>query len=136
MNKAILIGRLTKEPETRYTQTNNIQVTSFTLAVNRRFAKEGEQQADFINIVAWNKTAEFVSKYFKKGQQVAVVGRIQTRNYDDNNGVKHYVTEVIAEEVYFADSKKEGQVDASNLGNSTPVTNNDFEITSSDDLPF
>lgn len=136
MNKVILIGRLTREPETRYTQTNNIQVTSFTLAVNRRFAKEGEQQADFINIVAWNKTAEFVSKYFKKGQQVAVVGRIQTRNYDDNNGVKHYVTEVVAEEVYFADSKKEGQVDASNMESSTPVTNNDFEITSSDDLPF
>ena len=136
MNKAILIGRLTKEPETRYTQTNNIQVTSFTLAVNRRFAKEGEQQADFINIVAWNKTAEFVSKYFKKGQQVAVVGRIQTRNYDDNNGVKHYVTEVIAEEVYFADSKKEGQTDTSNMESSTQVTNNDFEITSSDDLPF
>lgn len=136
MNKAILIGRLTREPETRYTQTNNIQVTSFTLAVNRRFAKEGEQQADFINIVAWNKTAEFISKYFRKGQQVAVVGRIQTRNYDDNNGVKHYVTEVIAEEVYFADSKKEGQVDASNMESSTPVTNNDFEITSSDDLPF
>ena len=67
MNKAILIVRLTKEPETRYTQTNNIQVTSFTLAVNRRFAKEGEQQADFINIVAWNKTAEFVSKYFRRG---------------------------------------------------------------------
>lgn len=136
MNKAILIGRLTKEPETRYTQTNNIQVTSFTLAVNRRFAKEGEQQADFINIVAWNKTAEFVSKYFRKGQQVAVVGRIQTRNYDDNNGVKHYVTEVIAEEVYFADSKKEGQTDTSNMESSTQVTNNDFEIISSDDLPF
>lgn len=136
MNKAILIGRLTKEPETRYTQTNNIQVTSFTLAVNRRFAKEGEQQADFINIVAWNKTAEFVSKYFRRGQQVAVVGRIQTRNYDDNNGVKHYVTEVIAEEVYFADSKKEGQTDTSNMESSTQVTNNDFEITSSDDLPF
>ena len=136
MNKVILIGRLTKEPETRYTKTNNIQVTSFTLAVSRRFAKEGEQQADFINIVAWNKTAEFVSKYFKKGQQVAVVGRIQTRNYDDNNGVKHYVTEVIAEEVYFADSKKEGQADETILGNSMPATNNDFEITSSDDLPF
>ena len=136
MNKVILIGRLTKEPETRYTKTNNIQVTSFTLAVSRRFAKEGEQQADFINIVAWNKTAEFVSKYFKKGQQVAIVGRIQTRNYDDNNGAKHYVTEVIAEEVCFADSKKEGQADESILGSSTPVTNNDFEITSSDDLPF
>ena len=136
MNKVILLGRLTKNPEVRYTQTTNTLVASFTLAVNRRFAKEGEQQADFINVVSWNKTAEFVSKYFKKGQQVAIVGRIQTRNYDDNNGVKHYVTEVIAEEVYFADSKKEGQADASILGSSTPATNNDFDITSSDDLPF
>lgn len=130
MNKAILMGRLTKDPETRYTQTNNIQVTSFTLAVNRRFTKDGEQQADFINIVAWNKTAEFVSKYFRKGQQVGVIGRIQTRNYDDDKGVKHYITEVIAEEVYFADSKKEGQA------NTTIDTTNDFEISSSDDLPF
>lgn len=130
MNKVILMGRLTRNPETRYTQTNNIQVTSFTLAINRRFAKDGEQQADFINIVAWNKTAEFVSKYFRKGQQVGVIGRIQTRNYDDDKGVKHYITEVIAEEVYFADSKKEGQADT------TIDTTNDFEISSSDDLPF
>lgn len=130
MNKAILMGRLTMDPETRYTQTNNIQVTSFILAVNRRFAKQREQQADFINIVAWNKTAEFVSKYFRKGQQVGVIGRIQTRNYDDDKGVKHYITEVIAEEVYFADSKKEGQADT------TIDTTNDFEISSSDDLPF
>lgn len=130
MNKAILMGRLTKDPETRYMQTNNIQVTSFTLAVNRRFTKDGEQQADFINIVAWNKTAEFVSKYFRKGQQVGVIGRIQTRNYDDDKGIKHYITEVIAEEVYFADSKKEGQADT------TLDTTNDFEISSSDDLPF
>ncbi len=130
MNKVILMGRLTKDPETRYTQTNNIQVTSFTLAINRRFAKDGEQQADFISIVAWNKTAEFVSKYFRKGQQVGVIGRIQTRNYDDDKGVKHYITEVIAEEVYFADSKKEGQADT------TIDTTNDFEISSSDDLPF
>lgn len=129
MNKVILMGRLTKDPETRYTQTNNIQVTSCTLAVNRRFAKEGEQQADFISIVAWSKTAEFVSKYFKKGQQVGVIGRIQTRTWDDDQGQKHYVTEVIAEEVYFADSKKEGQAD-------TEIdTANDFEV-SSDDLPF
>ena len=130
MNKVVLMGRLTKDPETRYTQTNNIQVTSFTLAVNRRFTKDGEQQADFINIVTWNKTAEFVSKYFRKGQQVGVIGRIQTRNYDDDKGVKHYITEVIAEEVYFADSKKEGQA------NTTIDTTNDFEISSSDDLPF
>ena len=129
MNKTILMGRLTKDPDTRYTQTTNTQVTSFTLAVNRRFAKEGEQQADFINIVAWSKTAEFVSKYFKKGQQVGIIGRIQTRNYDDDKGVKHYITEVIAEEVYFADSKKEGQADTE------IVTANDFEV-SSDDLPF
>ena len=129
MNKVILMGRLTKDPETRYTQTNNIQVTSFTLAVNRRFTKEGEQQADFINVVAWSKTAEFVSKYFKKGQQVGVIGRIQTRTWDDDQGQKHYITEVIAEEVYFADSKKEGQAD-------TEIdTANDFEV-SSDDLPF
>ena len=108
MNKVILMGRLTKDPEVRYTQTNNTMVTSFSLAVNRRFVKEGEErQADFINIVAWSKTAEFCSKFFKKGQQVGVIGRIQTRNYDDDQGMKHYVTEVVAEEVYFADSKKE-----------------------------
>ena len=134
MNKAILLGRLTKDVETRYTQSTNTQVSSFTLAVNRRFAKEGEQQADFINIVAWNKTAEFCSKYFRKGQQVAVVGRIQTRSYDNQEGKKVYVTEVIAEEVYFADTKKTGP-DESMLGSSTPVTNNTFEIES-DDLPF
>lgn len=131
MNKAILMGRLTRDPETRYTQTNNVQVTSFTLAVNRRFSKEGEQQADFINIVSWNKTAEFVSKYFRKGQQVGVIGRIQTRNYDDDQGQKHYVTEVIAEEVYFADSKKEE--------NQITSTQNEFgqgQIQNDDDLPF
>ena len=127
MNKVILMGRLTKEPDTRYTQTNNTQVTNFTLAVNRRFAKQGEErQADFINIVAWSKTAEFVSKYFRKGQQVAVVGRIETRNWDDDQGQKHYVTEVIAEEVYFADSKKEESTQAQEQ----------FEIISSSDLPF
>src|SRR5574344_1129832 len=118
MNKVILMGRLTKEPETRYMQTNNTQVTSFTLAVNRRFTKAGEErQADFINIVAWNKTAEFVSKYFKKGQQVAVVGRIQTRNWDDEQGQKHYATEVVAEEAYFAGSSKENNTDNTNNNN-------------------
>ena len=80
MNKVILMGRLTKDPEVRYTQTNNTLVASFSLAVNRRFVAQGaERQADFINIVAWNKTGEFCSKYFKKGQQVSIVGRIQTR---------------------------------------------------------
>ena len=129
MNKVILMGRLTKDPKIRYTQTTNTMVASFNLAVNRRFVKEGqERQADFISIVAWGKTAEFISKYFKKGQQVAVAGRIETRNYDDNNGQKHYVTEVIAEEVYFADSKKD------DMGHAE-----DFETTiqnSDDELPF
>lgn len=129
MNKVILIGRLTKDPEVRYTQSTNTLVASFTLAVNRRFVRQGEErQSDFINIVAWNKTGEFASKYFKKGQQVAVVGRIQTRNYDNQEGKKVYVTEVVAEEVYFADSKKESNI--------TQEESNDFEITSNDDLPF
>jgi len=129
MNKVILMGRLTKDPEIRYTQTSNTMVVNFNLAVNRRFVKEGqERQADFISIVAWGKTAEFCSKYFKKGQQVAVAGRIETRNYDDNNGQKHYVTEVIAEEVYFADSKKDDMGNAEDF--ETTIQNND------DDLPF
>lgn len=130
MNKVILLGRLTKDPDVRYTQSTNTMVTSFTLAVNRRFVKQGEErQADFINCVAWNKTAEFVSKYFRKGQQVGVIGRIQTRNYDDEQGIKHYVTEIIAEEVYFAGDKKDA------TQNEVQATD-DFEITNQDDLPF
>ena len=133
MNKVILLGRLTEDPEVRYTQTNNIIVASFSLAVNRRFVKEGEErQADFINIVAWNKTGEFCSKYFKKGQQVAVVGRIQTRNYDDDKGQKHYVTEVVAEEVYFGDSKKEGKEEDT----TKEVENNDIVSDNLDELPW
>ena len=126
MNKVILLGRLTKDPETRYTQTNNTQVTSFSLAVPRRFKQEGQPQVDFINIVAWSKTAEFVSKYFKKGQQVGIIGRIQTRNWEDEQEQKHYVTEVIAEEVYFADSKKEENTQSQEQNNIIP----------SDELPF
>ena len=128
MNKVILLGRLTKNPEIRYTQTSNTLVASFTLAVKRRFAKQGEErQADFINIVAWNKTGEFVSKYFKKGQQIALVGRLQIRNYQDNNNQTRYVTEVIAEEVYFADSNKSENKDN---------VEEPFEFTNPDDLPY
>ena len=106
MNKILLMGRLTKDPEVRYTTTNNTLVCGFSLAVNRRFTKEGEQQADFFNIVAWNKLGEFCSKYFVKGQQVAIVGRLQTRTYDDKDGKKVYVTEIVAEEAHFADTRK------------------------------
>ncbi len=136
MNKVSLIGRLTKDPEVRYTQTNNTLVANFTLAVNRRFAKETDEiKADFIPIIAWSKTGEFCSKYFKKGQQVGIIGRIQTRNWDEEQGMKHYATEVIAEEVYFADSKREDVFEQ--YGNTfSGNSQNDFEISSSDDLPF
>lgn len=139
MNKVILMGRLTKEIDCRYTQTSNTLVASFNLAVNRRFIKPGEErQADFINIVAWGKLGEFCSKYFKKGQQVGIIGRLQTRTWEDDNGVKHYVTEVVAEEAYFADSKRDDAVPndpfTDNSGNS--AEGNDFEIQSNDDLPF
>lgn len=108
-------------------------MSNFTLAVNRRFVAQGEErQADFINIVAWNKTAEFVNKYFKKGSQVVVVGRIQTRTWDDDQGQKHYVTEVVAEEVYFADTKKDNQTQNAVDG----VVVNTFEDNQNSDLPF
>ena len=139
MNKVILMGRLTRDPEVRYTQTNNTLVASFSLAVNRRFVRQGEErQADFINIVAWSKLGEFCSKYFKKGQQVAVIGRIQTRTWDDENGVKHYVTEVVAEEAYFADSKRDGDAAAleNTFGANVASANSEFTVASDDDLPF
>lgn len=107
MNKVILMGRLTRDPEVRYTQTSNTLVASFSLAVNRRFVRQGEErQADFINVVAWGKLGEFCSKYYKKGQQVSIIGRIQTRTWDDEQGQKHYVTEVVAEEAYLQKVKE------------------------------
>lgn len=134
MNCVNLIGRLTKDPDIKYTQTNNTAIANFTLAVNRRFTKEGQPTADFINIVAWGKTGEFCSKYFQKGMQVAIQGRIQTRNWEDDQGQKHYATEVIAEQCFFADSKKETQEPKSDMQFENNMPN--FEIPSNDDLPF
>ena len=139
MNKVVLMGRLTKDVEVRYTQTTNTLVASFNLAVNRRFVKEGEErQADFFNIVAWSKIGEFCSKYFKKGQQVGIIGRLQTRTWEDDQGVKHYITEVVAEEAYFADSKKDDTFSNETFASDKQETNDgdDFEITANDDLPF
>ena len=141
MNKVILMGRLTRDPEVRYTQTNNTLVASFSLAVNRRFARQGEErQADFVNIVAWSKTGEFCSKYFKKGQQVGIIGRIQTRSWDDEQGQKHYVTEVVAEEAYFADSRRDGEGAGANFENTFGENlsqSAEFQVNASDDdLPF
>ena len=125
MNKVILIGRLTKDPEIRYTQ-NNTPVCSFTLAVDRRFSKD--KQADFISCQAWQKTAEFISKYFQKGLMIAVVGSIQTRTWEDNEGKKRYITEVIVDEAYFTGSKSKTETDKA-----TDTWPPDYE---DDDLPF
>ena len=106
MNKVILMGRLTKDPEVRYSQsTQPLAIARYTLAVNRRFKREGEPDADFINIVAFGKAGEFAEKFFKKGQQISIVGRLQIRSYDDANGNRRWMTEVIAEEQHFAESK-------------------------------
>ena len=116
MNKVLLTGRLAKDPELRYTQSGT-GVASFTLAVNRKFTNQnGEREADFINCVAWNKTAEFVANYFKKGQEMALEGRLQVRSYDDNNGQRKWVTEVVVEQVEFVGGKKS---DSNNAGASS-----------------
>ncbi|ADQ06400.1 single-strand binding protein [Caldicellulosiruptor hydrothermalis 108] len=104
MNKVILMGRLTRDPEFRLT-ANNTPVANFTLAVNRRFKRENDQDADFIPIVAWSRLAEFSKNYLKKGRQVVVIGRLQLRTWDDEANRRHYITEVVAEEIYFAEPK-------------------------------
>lgn len=143
MNKVILLGRLTKAPEIRYSQTTNTKIALFTLAVNRRFAKQGEErETDFINIVAYSKLADFSKKYLSQGTQVNVVGRLQNRSYEDKNGTKKYISEIIAEEIYFADSKKKADESIlwQNNSNNTQVTdttgNIDGLFDSADDLPF
>ena len=118
MNRAILMGRLTKEVEMRQTP-DGVSVARFTLAVNRRFAKEGQQQADFINCVAWRQTGEFIARYFQKGSMIAVVGSIQSRSWDGQDGKKQYATEVNVEEAYFTGSKSE-----SGQYNQTPPAQN------------
>ncbi len=144
LNKAILMGRLTADPELRYTPSGNIPVTTFTLAVNRGFTKPGEQaQTDFIDVVCWRQRAEFVTKYFKKGQMMAVSGSIQTRTWKDKNDNNRKSVEVVADDVYFTESKREtgkGGAPAGggfDPGPSFPGDAPDFEEMSGDDeLPF
>ncbi len=120
MNKVFLIGRLTRDPELRYTGSNTA-VATFSIAVNRTFTNQsGEREADFINIVVWRKQAENVKNYLTQGSQVAIDGRIQTRSYDDNNGQKRYVTEVVADNVEFLGSKNS----SSNSSNMNSSANN------------
>ncbi len=106
LNTAIIMGRLTADPELRKT-TSGLSVTSFTVAVERNYKSGEERQADFINVVAWRGTADFVSTYFKKGQMIAVQGSIQTRNYEDKNGNKRTAVEIVADNVSFCGSKAE-----------------------------
>lgn len=139
MNRVFLMGRLTKDPEMRYTSTNNTPLCNFSLAVDRRFTRQGEEkQADFINIVAWSNTAEFCSKYFSKGLRVVVEGRIQTRTWDDNEGKKHYATEVVADEVHFADSKRSDSPAGGNFNTPSKSNNSEgfYAIDDDDELPF
>ena len=149
MNKVILMGRLTRDPELR-TTPQGVSVCTFSVAVDRGYVRQGEErQADFINVVAWRSTAEFVSKYFIKGQMIAVVGRLQTRNYDDKDGKKVYVTEVVADEISFADSKRDnGQASAPATYTTAapaqavpqqtqpPVSDGFQVVPDEDDLPF
>ena len=110
MNKVILCGRLSRDPEIRYSQNDNsIAVAKYTLAVDRKFKKEGEQSADFISITALGKTAEFAEKYLHKGTKIIVVGRIQTGSYTNKDGQKVYTTDVVVEEQEFAESKNAQQ---------------------------
>jgi len=142
LNTAVLMGRLTADPELRYT-TSNIPVTSFTIAVDRAYKTGEDRQTDFINIVAWRQRAEFVSKWFKKGQLVAVEGSIQTRRYQDKDGNNRTAFEVVANNVHFAEKRDASAAPVADMAPaaSAPSFSNtgadDFsELPGEDDLPF
>lgn len=143
LNCAVIMGRLTADPELK-TTNSGLSVTSFCVAVDRRYQKDGEErQADFINVVAWRQTAEFICKYFCKGQMIAVQGAIQTRNYEDKNGNKRTAVEIVAENVSFCGSKSEsdGQQTQNPHNAQRPSVNvsaDDFTPLDTDDdgLPF
>ena len=135
MNKVALVGRLTRDPEIRYTSDNQMAITRFTIAVDRAFKKDGQQTADFLPIVVFGKIAENVHKYMGKGRLVAVSGRLQSRTWDDQEGKRRYSYEVIADEVGFLDraSDSKGQAGQSGFGTETE----DFHpVDEEDDLPF
>ena len=137
LNKVILMGRLTKDPEIKSSMQGK-SISTFTIAVDRGYVKPGEErQADFINIVTFNSTADFVARYFEKGQLVAVCGRLQTRTWDDNEGKRRYATEVVVDEIHFAEPKRdaaETQRTENNFASAPPAG---FTAdVDDDDLPF
>ena len=141
LNKIFIMGRLTRDPELRRTQSGNA-VTSFSLAVDRDYkSQSGEKETDFIDVVAWRSTAEFISKYFTKGRMAVVEGRLQMRDWQDKDGNKRRSAEVIAANIYFGDSKRDGESsDTGNFktaGSAVSVEAEDFtEVDEQDDLPF
>jgi len=121
MNKVILMGRLTRDPEVRYSQGENpLAVARFSLAVDRRFKRDSEQTADFINCVAFGKQGEFMEKYFRKGMRAVVCGRIQTGSYTNKDGLKVYTTDVVCEEIEFAESKSSSEANAGGFNSGAP----------------
>lgn len=138
MNRVVLVGRLTKDPDLRYTP-NGVPVATFTLAVNRNFKSEGQPDADFINCVVWKKSAENTANFLKKGSLAGVDGRIQTRHYDGQDGKRIYVTEVVAESVQFLDPKRDVQQQNNQSHINTSGTNQNRSqgsYTRVDDDPF
>lgn len=137
MNKVILMGRLVKEPDVRYSKgPEPLAVARYTLAVNRRFKRQGEPEADFINCVAFGKLGEFAERYFTKGQMISITGRLQVRSWEDKNRQKHWTTEVIVEEQYFAEAKKDN---TEKIPAGQPDVDGFYPIDESiedDDLPF
>jgi single-strand DNA-binding protein len=132
LNKVILIGRLSRDPELKFTTGAGIAVASFTLAVNRKIAgQDGKKQADFIQVICWRKLAEIVANNLGKGRKVLVSGNIQTRNYQAQDGHKVYITEVVADEVEFLDYPKD-----SGTSSADPANGNDFFPVEDDDIPF
>lgn len=127
MNKVVLVGRLTNDLELK-TVGQGASVVTFNIAVDRRFKNQrGERETDFIRCVAWQKTAEFIAKYFEKGNKIGLVGEIQTRNFDGNDGKKVYITEVKVDEAHFVESKQQNQSDNSYNGMRSPVKTNQFD---------
>ena len=139
MNKTVLMGRLTADPQVRYSQGDNATaVARYTLAVNRKFKKDGEPTADFIPCVVFGRSAEFTEKYFRKGMQVAISGRIQTGSYTNKDGQKVYTTDVVVEEQEFAESKVASQQNQNNASDSVPSSDDFMNIPDGidEELPF
>lgn len=143
MNRVVLVGRLARDPELR-TTPSGVSVCNFTVACDRRYTQNGERQADFINCIAWRQSGEFVSRYFTKGNRIALEGSIQTRSWDDQNGNKRYATEVVVDHVEFAQSKGEGGYAPQGMPSAAPVAApsapsgdiDGFMPIEEEDLPF